>query len=448
MITVKIKKGYPLKLAGAPATDLAVLEKPSRIAVLPERMPFIKPRLKVQLGDTVERGALLFEDKRNPDIRFLSPGGGLITNIAFGPRRVIQEIVIELDASESSCSFTSIPEDDLEAIDRHQLVQMIIDGGMWAFLHALPFRDIPNPDIEPPGIVVTVGNLEPFHPRPEVFLKENSRRFRYGIKVLERLSAGRVSIAVEADDAYIRSEFNDLITHTYAGPYPAHDAGVVVYHAKLSAKENRTWYIDAQDLLLVAELLETGTYPVERTVAVAGSLVNEPRHVRTRIGAPLRHLTQGGVGTGAARYIAGGVLSGYPVPEASYLGVFETSLTVLPDGSEREFLALFRPGYQKPSYSRAYLSALNPNVFEMNCNLHGGRRPCIACNSCTEVCPVDILPQLTYKSVLAGEIEDALAHGLLDCAECGLCTYVCPSKIELNSVLKNAKAAYYKEQVG
>ena len=116
------------------------------------------------------------------------------------------------------------------------------------------------------------------------------------------------------------------------------------------------------------------------------------------------------------------------------------------EGEEREMLPLFRPGYRKPSYSRAFLSVFNTGPFEMDCNRHGGLRACIACNHCTAVCPVDILPQLTYKSILAEEIEEALAHGLLDCVECGLCSYVCPSKIELYQVLKNAKAAYSKEQ--
>ena len=44
------------------------------------------------------------------------------------------------------------------------------------------------------------------------------------------------------------------------------------------------------------------------------------------------------------------------------------------------------------------------------------------------------------------EVEEYLAHGLLDCVECGLCTYVCPSKIELAATLQAAKHAYRKEQ--
>jgi Na+-transporting NADH:ubiquinone oxidoreductase subunit A len=73
-------------------------------------------------------------------------------------------------------------------------------------------------------------------------------------------------------------------------------------------------------------------------------------------------------------------------------------------------------------------------------------RPCVACSSCARVCPVEILPQLAYKSALAGEVEESLAHGLLDCVECGLCTYVCPSKIELCRFLTDAKRTYLKEQ--
>jgi Na+-transporting NADH:ubiquinone oxidoreductase subunit A len=70
----------------------------------------------------------------------------------------------------------------------------------------------------------------------------------------------------------------------------------------------------------------------------------------------------------------------------------------------------------------------------------------VACNACTKVCPVEILPQLAFKSLLADDIEEALAHGLLDCVECGLCTYVCPAKIELCHHLTAAKRRYYQEQ--
>ena len=53
---------------------------------------------------------------------------------------------------------------------------------------------------------------------------------------------------------------------------------------------------------------------------------------------------------------------------------------------------------------------------------------------------------MTYKAILAEEVEESLEHGLLDCVECGLCSYVCPAKIELTETLKHAKAAYAREK--
>ena len=78
--------------------------------------------------------------------------------------------------------------------------------------------------------------------------------------------------------------------------------------------------------------------------------------------------------------------------------------------------------------------------------MHGGYRACIACGYCAEVCPVDILPQFTYKAVMAEETEEALEHGLLDCVECGLCSYVCPAKIELLESFRTARSDYYLDQ--
>jgi Na+-transporting NADH:ubiquinone oxidoreductase subunit A len=129
------------------------------------------------------------------------------------------------------------------------------------------------------------------------------------------------------------------------------------------------------------------------------------------------------------------------------MGFYETSLLVIPEGDEKEFFGFIRPGFDKPSRSRAFLSHFNQSPFPMDCNRHGEDRACVNCGFCAEVCPVDILPQFTYKSILVEEIEEALDHGLLDCVECGLCTYVCPSKIELFDVLTNTKKAYYVEQL-
>ena len=221
----------------------------------------------------------------------------------------------------------------------------------------------------------------------------------------------------------------------------------MLYRIKTSARENRAWYIDGQDVILLARLLGEGRFPIERTIAVGGPMALDRKHFLTRAGFPLnlvkpeQTLEKSGV-----RYIVGGVLSGYACAGDSFMGYYEKALALLPEGGHRQFLGFARPRYTKPSRSRAFLSCFNPSILPYDCDRHGEERACVNCGFCADVCPVDILPQFAYKSILADEIEEALDHGMLDCVECGLCTYVCPSKIELARALKQTKTAYRLEQ--
>ncbi len=446
MISVRMRKGYTLNIAGEPSFEMDILEKPVRVALLPEKIPFVRPRLKVKVGDKVKIGTPIFEDKRNSDLIFVSPGCGEITQINFGPRRVIKEIVVVLDHDEAYESFPTYGETQIESIERDALVKALMSGGLWPLIRQLPFRDIADPDFIPPSIIVSLTSMEPFQPAPEVYLKDKIDLFELGIKILRKLSE-KVIISSSSDNSSNLRQLNGYLTHSCEGSYPADDPGVLLYHIKTNPFENSAWYITGQDVLLLAALLKTGKYPVERTITLGGFLAADKKHLLTRAGIPLDHFARRRPdNTGTARHIVGGIFRGYTGAEDSYMGFYEKSLVLIPEGGEKEFLGFMRPGFNKPSRSRAFLSHFNKSTFPMDCNCHGEERACVNCGSCAEVCPVDILPQFTYKSILADEIEEALAHGLLDCVECGLCTYVCPSKIELCNVLKNTKKAYYLEQ--
>jgi Na+-transporting NADH:ubiquinone oxidoreductase subunit A len=434
-------------MAGEPSREVEVLGKPRRVAILPERIPLVKPRLKVKVGDQVKIGTPIFEDKRNPDVTFLSPGAGNISQINFGPRRVIREIVVALDQDEAHEAFPAFTETDIETIERDALVKAIMAGGLWPLLKQLPFRDIANPAVKPSSIIVSMDAAEPFQPAPEVYLNDKIELFNYGIKILNRLS-DTLFISTSHENSFVLKQLSNVVTHVCKGAYPAGDPGVLLYHIKQTSGENRAWFIAGQDVLLLAMLLKNGKYPVERTVVLGGNLVKERKHLLTRIGVSLDHLVQERtVNAVEARYIVGGVFRGYTSKKDSYMGFYDTSLVLIPEGKEKEFFGFARPGFKKPSRSRAFLSYFNTSTLPMDCNRHGEERACINCGFCSEVCPVDILPQFTYKCILADEIEEALTHGMLDCVECGLCTYVCPSKVEISESLKNTKIAYYLEQL-
>ena len=447
---LKIKKGLDIRVSGRPDLQLRETEqRPYQVAMLPEHIPHVKPRLLVAQGDTVAIGTPLFEDKQNTGIRFLSPGAGRISHIQFGPRRVIQAIVIDIvcDGEEASLAFPVVESDALGKLKRETLIDLITTGGMWWAFRQLPFRDIPDPQDMPPMIVVALGAGEPFQPEPDVYLRDREALFAYGLRLLEVLCGRPPIVAVAAGQRNVLEHFGDIVTHVVYGHYPSDDPAAVVFHLKKSPKENRTWFISGQDLLSLATLLSEGRYPVERVISVAGEGVQSPTHYHTRMGVSLAHLVGTRTKGAETRYIVGGMLRGFESSDQGFMGLYETALNLMPLGHRAEFMTLFRPGWRKPTYSRTFVSRLNPGVLTYNCNLGGEQRPCIACMHCADVCPVDILPELTYKAILAEEVEEYVEHGLLDCVECGLCTYVCPSKIELTQTFMAAKATYAKERV-
>jgi Na+-transporting NADH:ubiquinone oxidoreductase subunit A len=446
MIRIAVKKGYNLNITGVPSSVIQHLDTPVFVAMLPEKIPFIKPKLLVKIGDKVNIGSPLFEDKKTSYLKFMSPGGGVVHAVNFGPRRTIKEIVIKIDPKENQESFDPLSEQDLDRISQNDLVQALVHGGMWHFIKELPFGNTPDPSQSPPAIIVRMFNSEPFHPGPNQYLADRFDLLEYGIKVLNKLSSDIV-VSVKDPDAFASNKLKKIATHEICGRYPSDHPGVLVYNTKKKASENRTWFIHGEDLLLVADFLKNGKYPTERFFARSGRPDVESCYIRSRIGARISDILGSVEDDKKRRYIAGGVLTGYEVPADSFMGIYETSLTVFPKRDDNELFGFIRPGIKKPTYSRTFLSFFSSQALDMDACIHGEVRACINCGTCSTVCQVDILPQFTYKAVLADDIEEAVEHGLLDCVECGLCTYVCPSKIELYETLKLAKYAYYNEQI-
>ena len=452
MNSIKIKKGLKLNITGCPSMDVDTLENPEYLACVPEQIPFIKPKLAVKQGDHVKIGTKLYYDKLNPLFCFMSPGSGIIEKINYGPRRIIKEIVIKLDKQEDFAQFPRIILDEIEKYKREDIIQMLLESGLWPLIRALPFRNIANPDFVPPKLIVNLNSKEPFHCSPEIYLRGNKDEFNIGIKILKKISNNKVIISTSSEHSFVLKVFKDKITHSINGFYPSCDPGVLLFHIKKSQLENSSFYISGQDVLLIGSFFTKGLYPIERTMVVSGSMAKHKRHVKTRQGVPFSHLLKKNNDENSIenskhiRYISGGVFRGQTTSYDSYMGLYETSLMLIPEGGNPEAFGFVRPGYSKASYSRAFLSFFNKFPIDMNCNLNGEQRACVNCGSCYKVCPVNIFPQFTYKEIIADELEESLQHGLLDCVECGLCTYVCPSKIPICSTLIEARKKYFNEK--
>ncbi len=444
MKTVKIKKGWQFKIVGKPSPRIENRPAMTHVAFVLDKIPFVKPRLLVQVGNKVKIGSVLFEDKKHPVLKFLSPGCGTIKDITYGPRRVLHEIVIALDSDETFEIFEKVTELALDQIKRRFLIDSLMAGGMWPFVRQLPFRQIANPDSLPNAVWVSLGSADPFQPNAHVYLNHQVDFFEFGIRALHRL-VNTVHIC-RYDETPGKNNFAaSSVTHRIIGNYPASDPGVVLYHSKKKASENQDWYIDGQDVIHLGKFLKTGTYPIDRIVAFSDGSFANSCHLSTRMGILLKDLASPSIIAPHKRWVVGGVLSGYTSTRDAFLDPYQTSVMIIDESNKSELFGFVRPGLKKISNSRTVLSALSSAPLPINTDMHGEERPCINCGYCAAVCPVDIMPQFTYKCIYADEIEEALAYGLLDCVECGLCSFVCPSKIEMSDFLIKAKHRYHKE---
>ena len=96
----RIHKGLDLPIAGAPVQTITAGPRITRVALITDDFPGLKPRVHVTVGQKVRRGQLLCEDNGTPGVRHTALGAGRVESINRGARRVLHSIVIELSEGE------------------------------------------------------------------------------------------------------------------------------------------------------------------------------------------------------------------------------------------------------------------------------------------------------------------------------------------------------------
>lgn len=72
--------------------------------------------------------------------------------------------------------------------------------------------------------------------------------------------------------------------------------------------------------------------------------------------------------------------------------------------------------------------------------------PCIRCGTCTQVCPIGLLPLEMAANIRVDNLAAAEALGLSDCISCGCCAYICPSHIPLVQYFGHAKGELWAQE--
>ena len=446
---IKIKQGLDLPIAGQPMPTIAAGASVSRVSVLGADYHGVKPTMAVAEGDYVKLGQVLFADKRCPEIKFTAPGAGTVTHVHRGQKRVLLGVEIALDDNASE-SFQSYNRQQAAALGRSDIVAQLLASGMWTALRTRPFSHVPDPASEPAAIFVSAMDTNPLALDPLVVLDGQAELLATGLKLLKKLTPGPVYVVKRPEVFVPGAETDGVEVRSFAGPHPAGLVGTHI-HFLLPASAKRTvWHIGYQDVLAIAKLFLTGKLDVERVVSLAGPQVEQPRYLRTRLGADLVALTQGELKAGDNRIVSGSVLSGRRAAGPfAFLGRYHTQVSVLREGREHEFLGwLSVAGGERHSALNIYLSKLMPGRrFNLSTALNGSQRAMVPVGTYEDVMPLDILPTQLLRALLVDDSDSAQELGCLELDEedLALCTYVCPGKYDYGPLLRRTLARIEKE---
>ncbi|MFJ2975304.1 Na(+)-translocating NADH-quinone reductase subunit A [Kluyvera sp. NPDC087067] len=437
---IKITKGLDLPIAGQPdqqrVDDIAV----TRVAVKGEEYVGLRPSMAVKEGDRVIKGQLLFEDKKIPGVRFTSPACGTVSAIHRGERRVLQSVVIDVDGDES-VAFTRYASDELATLSRDVVAAQLIDSGLWTAMRTRPFSKTPAPGTEPAAIFVTAIDTNPLAADPEPIILTHREAFNAGLTLLTRLTDGKVHVCQRSGGKLGGHPQGQVTYNQFTGPHPAGLVGTHIHFLEPVSLNKQVWHLNYQDVIGYGKLFLEGVLWTERVIALGGPQVKEPRLIRTTLGADLSELLVGALHEGENRIISGSVLNGTTAagPQA-FLGRFHLQVSVLKEGREKEFLGWVAPGRNKFSITRTTLGHFfKKKRFNLSTDTNGGERAMVPIGSYERVMPLDILPTVLLRDLLAGDTDSAQALGCLELDEedLALCTYVCPGKYEYGPVLRS-----------
>lgn len=357
-------------------------------ALLGSDCPGLRPDLNIRKGDKVQTGQILFTDKSRPQIGFAAPISGVVKSVEFGARRSLSAIVIERDDAASAPKAVDLP---VAGVD---IRKSLLESGHWPAFRSRPFGRIPDPDVVPEAIFVTMTDPDPHAPEPNLVLDGRRAEFARGLDALQQLTDGAVHVCqVKGQDKV--SAFDRVQIHSFPDRHPY---GLAAAHIARLHPRGAVWTIGYQDVAAIGRFLETGRYSAERVVAVSGPRYPRPHLARTVQGAVIADVLAGvslSPGSGhPARLLSGSALTG---SESAYLGRNHQQITVL----DRP------PPARLPTFLSHLAGGSRP----------GGLRPLFPTGALEHALPTDTPPVPLMRALSVGDLEAAERLGCLDLIE-------------------------------
>lgn len=444
---MKIKKGLDLPIQGAPEQKIYDAPKITKVAITGPDYNGMKPTMKVNVGEKVKKGQVLFECKKVPGVLYTAPGAGEVIEINRGEKRVFQTIVIKLDDTEEEVEFKKI--ETISGSEADAVRDNLIQSGLWTAFRTRPFSKAPEIDSSPIAIFVNCMDSNPLGINMDVVLDSELESLSHGLDALLTLTKGNVFVCIDKSSGLKFPQKERLRVEAFEGNHPSGLTGTHMHFLSPVSAKKINWTIDVQDVVSIGKLFKTGRLDLTKVVAFSGPQVSAPRLVKTRAGACLCEFTQDQLKTGETRIVSGSVFHGRTKDNTfCYLSRFANHVTGLAEGREREFLGWHMPGADKFSIKSVFLSKLMPSKkFPFTTTTHGSKRAMVPIGMYEDVMPLDILPTQLLRALCSNDTEDAQKLGALELDEedLALCTFVDPGKIDYGPILRRNLETIEKE---
>jgi Na+-transporting NADH:ubiquinone oxidoreductase subunit A len=216
----------------------------------------IRPALRVDPGDQVKRGDVLFVDRRRPQIAFVASEAGIVQSIDIGSRRMLERIVIRIEG-EADRQFEPLPrETSAEA-----LRALLLASGLWTRLRVRPYGRIPNPDVHPSAIFVTATRSDSRLPDPAALILRQRSAFARGLALIAKLTGGPVHLCHEPGAEFGAFANGRVLLSAFRPGRPDGLPGAHIAKLATVGEDRSVLQIGHADVIDLANLAETGRLP-------------------------------------------------------------------------------------------------------------------------------------------------------------------------------------------
>jgi len=446
---IVLKRGLDIPISGTAAQKTTRTIKSGTIALKPSDFKGLLPRLLVREGDSVKAGSPVLADKKHTDIMVTSPVSGTVAAVVRGEKRKLLEVRIKADDKQE---YEDFGIHDAASLNAEEVKSLLLRSGLWASLVQRPYGIIADPDLRPKAIFVSAFSTAPLAPDTEYVLGDQFAAVQAGATALGKLTDGGVHVSLNAKTASATAfhKLEGVILHTFEGSHPAGNVGVQISHISPIMKGDTVWTVSLLMLAAIGKMLTTGKVDLSRKVAVTGPVAKAPAYIETVPGVSMREISEFYDNSNAdVRFVSGDPLTGKDVGLDGSLGYFDNQITLLHEGTEREVFGWLKPIRPKVhSASHTALNFLNPKkLYDMDTNLHGGKRTFIVSDVYSNVLPMDLYPVYLFKACLAKDIDKMEQYGIYEVLpeDLATCEYVDPSKNDIQDIISSGIDVMLKE---